>query len=80
VLLDVLMPRMDGVAFLDALRRDPRFRQVPVIALTGTSDTSKLARLRELGVRSIMHKVRFSFDELVDEIRRQVAENLAAGS
>ena len=74
ILLDVLMPRMDGVAFLETLRGDPRFRHTPVVALTGISDTTKLTRLRELGVRSIVHKVRFRFDELVDEIRRHLPD------
>ena len=73
VLLDVLMPRMDGVAFLEVLRRDARHRHLPVIALTGISDTTKLTRLRTLGVSAILYKVRFSFDELVEEIRRNLA-------
>ena len=73
VLLDVLMPRMDGVAFLQAMRADPRFRDTPVIGLTGISDTSRLSRLRELGVREIVHKVRFTFDGLMEEIRRHLA-------
>ncbi|HYO10372.1 MAG TPA: response regulator [Tepidisphaeraceae bacterium] len=69
ILLDVLMPRMHGVAFLEALRGDARFRDVPVIGLTGISDTSRLARLRELGVKTIVHKVRFTFEGLLEEIR-----------
>jgi CheY-like chemotaxis protein len=72
VLLDVLMPRMDGVAFLQAMRADPRFRDTPVIGLTGVSDTGRLARLRELGVKEIVHKVRFTFDGLLEEIRRHL--------
>jgi len=76
ILLDVLMPRMDGVKFLSVLRGHERLqggRHIAVIAITGISDTLKLTQLRELGVRSIMHKVRFSFDALVDEIREQLA-------
>lgn len=72
VLLDVLMPRMDGVAFLCAMRSDARFREVPVIGLTGVSDTGRLARLRELGVKEIVHKVRFTFDGLLEDIRRHL--------
>jgi CheY-like chemotaxis protein len=74
VLLDVLMPRMDGVAFLTALRADPRLRHVPVIGLTGISDTSRLSKLRELGVSTIVHKIRFTFDGLVEEMRRELGE------
>ena len=74
ILLDVMMPRMNGVRFLETLRSDARFRRLPVIALTGISDTGQLARLRELGVGAIVHKVRFRYDDLVDEIRRQLPE------
>ncbi|MEA2708793.1 MAG: two-component system, chemotaxis family, sensor kinase CheA [Phycisphaerales bacterium] len=72
VLLDVLMPRMDGVTFLAAMRSDARFREVPVIGLTGVSDTGRLGRLRELGVKEIVHKVRFTFDGLLEDIRRHL--------
>src|SRR4051812_15322091 len=72
VLLDVLMPRMDGVAFLTAIRSDARFRELPVIGLTGVSDSGRLARLRELGVKEIVHKVRFTFDGLMEDIRRHL--------
>ena len=72
VLLDVLMPRMDGVKFLESLRKDERWSQTPVIAVTGIADTTKLTRLRELGVRSILHKVRFTFETLVNEIHLQL--------
>jgi CheY-like chemotaxis protein len=34
VLLDLVMPVMDGVGFLDALRKDPRHQQLPVIIVT----------------------------------------------
>jgi CheY-like chemotaxis protein len=72
ILLDVLMPHMHGIAFLETLRADPRFRDVAVIGLTGVTDTSRLARLRELGVKSIVHKVRFTFEGLLEEIRNHL--------
>ena len=78
ILLDVLMPRMDGVRFLESLRGDTRFRDVPVIIVTGISDTSRLTRVRELGVASIMHKVRFTFEGLLTEIRQHLRESTTA--
>ena len=70
ILLDVLMPRMDGVKFLSVLRGHERFKGIAVVVVTGISDTTKLTLLRKLGVSAVLHKVRFSFDGLVDEIRR----------
>ena len=60
ILLDVLMPHMNGLTFLErAAPRPPTLRTIPVIAVTGIADSGNLARLRELGVNSILHKVRF---------------------
>lgn len=78
ILLDVLMPHMHGIAFLEALRGDSRFKSVPVIGLTGICDTSKLKRLRELGVTTIVPKVRFSFDALLAQIRAKLLDRCAA--
>jgi chemosensory pili system protein ChpA (sensor histidine kinase/response regulator) len=79
ILLDVLMPHMNGVIFLERLRNNPRLQQIPVIALTGVTDSGNLARLRELGVRKILHKVRFTFDQLLDEIHALIRERVDTG-
>jgi|SRR3954469_5500160 CheY-like chemotaxis protein len=70
VLLDVLMPRMHGIAFLESVRADARHAKLPVIALTGSEDSAHKKRLRELGVATIIHKARFTSDYLLEEIRR----------
>jgi len=76
ILLDILMPHMNGLTFLERLRGDDKLRHIPVIAVTGIADSGNLARLRELGVKSILHKVRFTFDALLSEIHAQLAEQL----
>ena len=68
ILLDVLMPHMNGLVFLERVRAHEKLRDIPVIAVTGVADSGNLARLRQLGVRSILHKVRFSFETLLSEI------------
>lgn len=69
VLLDVMMPKMNGVDFLQNLRADERWKSIPVIALTGTLDPHQLGRLAELGVAEVMTKARFTVDELLARIR-----------
>jgi PAS domain S-box-containing protein len=53
VLLDLLMPVMDGIGFLNALRADPRHQQLPVVVITAkelTPDESELLRQETLAV------------------------------
>ena len=73
ILLDVLMPRMNGVDFLQAVRADPRWRDIPVIALTGVMDPNQIQRLSELGVVDIMTKAKFTVDELFERVRAHVS-------
>ena len=69
ILLDLVMPKMNGVEFLKALRSDVRWRSVPVIALTGSLDPHQLNRLQGLGVAEVIAKARFTVDELLAHVR-----------
>ena len=70
ILLDVMMPKMNGVDFLEALRRSPAGRSIQVVALTGVLDPKQLARLRDLGVVQVMTKARFTVEQLLETVRR----------
>lgn len=48
VLLDVMLPGMDGLAVLRALQRDPATANLPVILMTARTHSSALAELHEL--------------------------------
>jgi CheY-like chemotaxis protein len=72
IVLDVLMPHMDGLAFLQVLRTDPKTADIPVIALTAVLDSQCLTRLRTLGVKSIVTKGTFTFENLLTEIRQHI--------
>ena len=56
ILLDVMMPDMDGPATFMELQREDATRNIPVILLTGKERTSKHANLQSLGVRGAITK------------------------
>jgi chemosensory pili system protein ChpA (sensor histidine kinase/response regulator) len=68
MLLDVVMPRMNGLTLLEEIRLDPRLRDLPVIAITGSQDSAQMASVRALKVRAVLHKSRFTLDELFTQI------------
>ncbi len=74
VLLDVLMPKMNGVKFLETFRADPRWTPVPVIAVTGVLDSTLLLRLRELNVRAVINKGRFDFESMLKEVHQHLPQ------
>ena len=69
ILLDVVMPKMNGVDFLQNVRDDPRWRAIPVIALTGSMEPNLFARLETLGVAEVMSKARFTVEQLIERVR-----------
>ena len=74
ILLDLMMPEMDGVTFLSLVRRDPRWRGMPVVVLTGADDKDHLiTRAWDLGVNDLVPKATFGVDDLVGRIRHHLA-------
>jgi CheY-like chemotaxis protein len=74
VLLDLMMPEMDGVTFLSLVRKDPRWRGLPVVVLTGADDRDHLiTRAWDLGVNDLVPKATFGVDDLIARIRHHLA-------
>lgn len=68
ILLDLMMPRMDGLEFLERLRRNPVAIPIPVLVLTA-KDLSEEDRHRLNGrVRDVLHKGEFSAVALTEQI------------
>ena len=56
VLLDVMMPGLDGPATLEALRRLPEIRETPVVFMTARVQTHEVALYREMGAADVIAK------------------------
>ena len=69
VLLDVMMPGMDGIAVLAKLREKPETAALPVVFLTAKARTEEVAKLRELGARGVIAKP-YDPMTLADQVRR----------
>ncbi|GJE03078.1 response regulator [Methylobacterium isbiliense] len=56
VLLDLKLPKVDGLEVLAAAKRDPRTRAIPVVMLTSSREETDLVRSYELGVNAFVVK------------------------
>ena len=72
ILVDVKMPGLSGLDLLEMLQDDPRFRPVPVVLLTGHSDTHCLNRAAQLGAKRCMVKAAFSVADMMHCVREYV--------
>jgi len=74
VITDLIMPEMDGLAFLKDLRADKKSKDLPVIVLTGAGPRHMRDQARQLGANAILTKP-IGSKELLKVIDQLLAES-----
>ena len=69
IILDILMPEMDGFEVIKALKGNPLTRHIPVIILTAKDLTEKEREALQLGTTRYLTKTLFSKEDLLAEVR-----------
>ena len=64
ILLDMMMPHLDGLGFLEVMRRNRRWDSMSVIVFTGQAIGIDMGRLKTLGVAGVMIKASTDFRHL----------------
>ena len=72
IVTDINMPKLDGFGFIEAVRKDQKYRAVPILVLTTESDAAKKNRARQAGATGWIVKP-FDPVKLVQAIRRVAA-------
>ena len=67
IILDLKMPKIDGLEALQQIRGDPRLRTLPVVILTSSREEADLVRGYELGANAYVVKP-VGFDEFISAI------------
>jgi adenylate cyclase len=80
ILLDLMMPEMDGFAVVAALQKETRWRDIPVIVITAHDLDPKDRERLNSGVQSVLVKETFRPADLVERIRRLVDTGPAVNS
>ncbi len=72
VLLDISLPRMDGVAVLEAIRLDDRIKNLPIIALTAHAMVGDREKYMEKGFDEYFTKPIVDFNALIELVKRMI--------
>jgi len=80
ILLDLMMPEMDGFAVVAALQKEDSWQDIPVIVITARDLDAKDRERLNSGVQSVLVKERFRPTDLVERVRRLVQTKPAAGN
>lgn len=72
IVLDLLLPGMDGYQFLSALKKDPNLEEIPVLILSNLGQEEEIERGLKLGAIDYLIKANFTLDEIVERIKKLI--------
>jgi DNA-binding response OmpR family regulator len=72
IILDILMPKMDGISMLKELKKDHWGNAAAVILLTNISDSARLAEALELGIEDYLIKAEWKLRDLVEKVNNRL--------
>lgn len=72
ILLDIVVPKVNGMEFLQKLSEDPWAKNLPVIVLTNMTDSTNMAQVLELGKYDYLVKADWSLSDLIAKINEKL--------
>ena len=72
ILLDIILPKMDGFELLKTLKADKSLKDIPVILLTNLSQKDEVKKGLELGAQDYLIKAHFMPSEVVKKIKKTI--------
>jgi CheY-like chemotaxis protein len=76
VLLDLIMPQINGFEVMDAMRRDEALRDIPVIVVTAMDITTEQADRLKGYAQEIFNKGRYDRKDLVEVVRASIEQRI----
>jgi DNA-binding response OmpR family regulator len=74
ILVDIIMPIMDGMEMTENIRKDAWGKNVKIIVLTNLNDNKKVAEFLDRGAYDYLLKSDWSLEEVVKKVKEKVAE------
>lgn len=74
VLLDLIMPKLDGISVLREVKGDEELKAIPVIILTNLSSGDKVAEAMQLGTFDFLVKANYSLDDVLSKVQERIGD------
>lgn len=74
VVLDLLLPGIDGFQVLQEIRNEPRLKELPVIVLSNLGEQEHIDRAKMLGADDYLVKAHFTLGEITEKINKLISK------
>jgi len=75
ILLDIVLPKINGLEVLGKLKDDPETKAIPIIILTNLEGINNVGKALELGATTYLVKAQYSLDEILEKIEKALENN-----
>lgn len=75
VWLDYYLKDMNGLAFMQKLKENPKWANIPVLVVSNSASPDKVSTMLGLGAKKYILKAEFRLDEIIDLIRKFIEDN-----
>ena len=82
LILDIRMPKVDGIEVLEQIKRSPKLKKIPVVMLTSSGSPSDIKRCAKLGCQDYILKPLNgeNFGEVIDRVASSLLSSIMDGS
>ncbi len=74
ILLDLILPQMDGFEVLDGLKKNAQTKDIPVIVLTNLERIEDVQKVLGVGIKAYLIKTQYSLKEIAGKIKGVIGE------
>jgi CheY-like chemotaxis protein len=73
ILLDIIMPRKNGLELLEDVQKDEKLKEIPVIIISNSGQPVEIEKARELGADDWLIKTEFDPNEVIEKVKKQIS-------
>lgn len=74
ILLDIVMPKMDGIEVLVEMQKEDDLRRIPVIVISNSGQPVEIEKIKKLGVKDWLIKTEFDPQEIIQKVKKQIGD------
>lgn len=75
VVLDIMMPKIDGFGVLEKLRQNQKMQSTPILIYSNLAQEGEIERAKQMGATEFIVKANLSPIEMVEKIKKYVNQN-----
>lgn len=72
IVLDLMLPKMNGFEFLETIKKDEKLKNIPVITLSNLGQKSDIEKAMSLGAAQYFIKTDHTLEEIIKEIKKYI--------